>query len=357
MSNQHPNIGDSTPKNQSASQTPVNPPKMNWLNVVSMHEHVGDLLGAYAIHSVNDAESELVELHLEHCVLCQAELTQHFETAARLGAASVLPVAPRVWDNVLNEIRLTKAINSSFDPSTVNTVNTLSTVSYNANHWGLAPTPDAQPHEPSNEQPSHQAPGDSTIQANNQANNQAHDQANNQAKFNTEANQQAVNTEANTEANSQANNPAKLDSPGKKTHPWRVAVAAAVATAAITVPIVSRLSGSSFSLAAVAKQVAAQESSRTFTLKSEKGNELAQVVVGKDGQGYLTSDSLPKLDAKKAYQLWAVTTSGPVSLGILGADPSVQAFATPQTYAALAISVEDAAGAAAPTPPIASAVV
>jgi anti-sigma-K factor RskA len=328
MSNLNPNIGDSSPDNQPDNQptspSPANSSNMNWPNVVSMHEHVGDLLGAYAVHSVNDAESELVELHLEHCVLCQAELAQHFETAARLGAASVMPVAPRVWDNVLNEIRLTKAISTSLEASAPSNVSTLSPASNKANQWSLVPTQDAQPHEPSSEQPSHTGSPVSSSQANNQVN----------GKLNS-----------------------KLNNKAKSAHPWRVAVAAAVATAAITVPIVSRLSGSSFSLAAVAKQVAAQESSRSFTLKSENGNELAQVVVGKDGQGYLTSDSLPKLDSGKAYQLWAVTTSGPVSLGILGADPSVQAFATPQTYAALAISVEDAAGAAAPTPPIASAAV
>ncbi len=348
MSNQHPNIGDSSSENQPANelvnQSQADPLNMNWPKVQSLHEHVGELLGAYAVHSVNDAESELVELHLEHCVLCQAELAQHFATAARLGAASVMPVAPRVWDNVLNEIRLTKAIipttelrssaESTFAGSTVNSP--ASTVTKKANQWSLVPTEDRQLHEPSSEKPSHGESHVSNTRANNQANNQA-------------------NTQASNQANDKLNG--KLNSKPKKAHPWRVAVAAAVATAAITVPIVSRLSGSSFSLAAVAKRVAAQESSRSFTLKSENGNELAQVVVGKDGQGYLTRDSLPKLENAKAYQLWAVTTSGPVSLGILGADPGIQAFATPATYAALAISVEDAAGAAAPTPPIASAAV
>jgi Anti-sigma-K factor rskA len=303
MSNQTPNIGDAN------ADRPT---------VVSIHEHVADLLGAYAVHSVNESESELVELHLEHCVLCQAELAQHFETAARLGAASVMPVAPRVWDNVLNEIRLTKAISAPAELS--NPVD----LTNRANQWSLVSPEAAQITVPKSEQP--------------------------------------VNLEsmvATYEANSAAGNGANKGSSAevRKGRTWRVAVAAAVATAAITVPIVSRLSGSSFSLAAVAKRVASQPSTRSFTLKSEAGNELAKVVVGQDGQGYLTSDSLPKLANGKAYQLWAVTTSGPVSLGILGADPAVQAFATPQTYAALAISVEDAAGAAAPTPPIASAAV
>jgi Anti-sigma-K factor rskA len=311
MSNQNPNIDDAN------ADRPT---------VVSIHEHVADLLGAYAVHSVNDAESELVELHLEHCVLCQAELAQHFETAARLGAASVMPVAPRVWDNVLNEIRLTKAISAPAE--LINHVD----ATHRANQWSLFSAEALPSGAPANQQPITHQPTPSTNDPISAANNVANNVAD-----------KGVSSGVNAEV--------------RKGRPWRVAVAAAVATAAITVPIVSRLSGSSFSLAAVAKRVASQPSSRSFTLKSETGNELAKVVVGQDGQGYLTSDSLPKLANGKAYQLWAVTTSGPVSLGILGADPAVQAFATPQTYAALAISVEDAAGAAAPTPPIASAAV
>jgi hypothetical protein len=315
MSNQNPNIGDAN------ADRPT---------VVSIHEHVADLLGAYAVHSVNDAESELVELHLEHCVLCQAELAEHFETAARLGAASVMPVAPRVWDNVLNEIRLTKAISAPAELS--NPVDATN----RANQWSLVSPEVSQPAAPANQQLiTHQ----STASTNDPI-----------SAANNVADKGAANV-----ANKGLGSGAKAEV--RKGRTWRVAVAAAVATAAITVPIVSRLSGSSFSLAAVAKRVASQPSSRLFTLKSETGSELAKVVVGQDGQGYLTSDSLPKLANGKAYQLWAVTTSGPVSLGILGADPAVQAFATPQTYAALAISVEDAAGAAAPTPPVASAAV
>jgi Anti-sigma-K factor rskA len=279
-------------------------------NIVSMHEHVADLLGAYAVHSVNDAETELVELHLEHCVLCQAELAEHFATAARLGAASVMPVAPRVWDSVLSQIRLTEAIK--------------------------APTANAPTALRSAQTSISESPIEEKLTGT----------------------QQSVSDDGGADdGGAKVIDFASASARINKRRTWRVAIAAAVATAAITIPIVSSLSGSSPSIAALAKRVASQSSSRSLTLKSEDGNELAKVVVGKDGQGYLTSDSLPKLASNKAYQLWAVTTSGPVSLGILGADPSVQAFATPSTYAALAISVEDSAGAAAPTPPIASAAV
>ncbi len=311
MSNQNPTNGDAS---------------ANRPNVVSIHDHVADLLGAYAVHAVNDAESELVDLHLEHCVLCQAELAQHFETAARLGAASVMPVAPRVWDNVLNEIRLNKIISSPAEDTTT------------PRETAPVSSDDLLVSVPVSDQALASDLAGPTVSAS-------------PTVYSTDRQARPGAPEHSTNLIS--------DSPekdrGTRGRTFRVAIAAAVATAAITVPIVSRLTGSSFSLAAVAKRVAAQESSRSLTLKSETGSELAKVVVGQDRQGYLTSDSLPKLTNGKAYQLWAVTTSGPVSLGILGSDPGIQAFATPQTYAALAISVEDAAGAAAPTPPIASA--
>ncbi len=302
----------------------------------SVHEHVAELLGVYAIHAVTESEVELVELHLEHCENCQSELGQHFATAARLGAASVMPVAPRVWDNVLSEIRTASTTAAAPTPVPSPTVALLQTqgVSNPSGSKVVAAISATQSGPTSSNQWSEHSTSNS---ADNSISN---------STFNPTTNP-ASNVVDFAAASKRLN--------GRRT--WRVAIAAAVASAAITVPIVSSLSGSSPSLAAIAKQVAAQPSSRLLTLKSAAGAELANVVVGKDGQGYLQSDSLPKLSAGKAYQMWAVTETGPVSLGMLGADPSVQAFATPETYAALAISVEESKGATAPTPPIASAAV
>ena len=58
-------------------------------NVASIHEHVAELLGAYAIHAVAEAEIEFVELHLDQCETCQVELAEHLATAARIGAAPI----------------------------------------------------------------------------------------------------------------------------------------------------------------------------------------------------------------------------------------------------------------------------
>jgi Anti-sigma-K factor rskA len=296
----------------------------------SMHEHVADLLGVYAIHAVAESEIELVEIHLENCEICQAELGQHFATAARLGAASVIPVAPRVWDNVLNQIRSAAPIVAELTPIS-ETGSTLSTVEPTSLPTPLATSMLSSTVEPTSA-PAHKWSQQSTVERTS----------------NPSSGSVTTNNVVDFVAASK-----RLGN--KRT--WRVAIAAAVASAAITVPIVSSLSGSSPSLAALAKRVAEQPSSKLLTLKSSTGDELAKVVVGEDGQGYLRSDSLPKLSLGKAYQLWAVTDAGPVSLGMLGADPSVQAFATPETYAALAISVEESKGATAPTPPIASATV
>ena len=303
-------------------------------NVASIHEHVAELLGAYAIHAVAEAEIEFVELHLDQCETCQVELAEHLSTAARIGAASVMPVAPRVWDNVLAEIRsipvelssLTTESASDRTPATLRSPSPSLTMRDSSLQSGMPIT----------------QLGNSDFLSTGGSTGELSGVSTDQETANTPSNVIDFAT-------------AKVAAAKRRT--WRVAVAAAVATAAITVPIVSSFSGSSPSLAALAKRVAERPTSRSMTLRSDSGAELARIVVGQDRQGYLTSDSLPKLASGRAYQLWAVTDSGPVSLGMLGADPQVQAFAAPTTYAALAISVEDANGAATPTPPIASAAV
>lgn len=57
------------------------------------------------------------------------------------------------------------------------------------------------------------------------------------------------------------------------------------------------------------------------TLSSEDGSVSAQAVLLSNGTGYLLADDLPALTEEQTYQLWGVTDSGLVSLGLLGAEP------------------------------------
>ena len=80
----------------------------------------------------------------------------------------------------------------------------------------------------------------------------------------------------------------------------------------------------------------------------------AQFVVVPDGRGYLLSSHLPALAGGKTYQLWGIGGNQPVSLGLLGRDPSQATFtiAGGRRPASLALTAEPAGGTAAPTSPI-----
>jgi anti-sigma-K factor RskA len=106
------------------------------------------------------------------------------------------------------------------------------------------------------------------------------------------------------------------------------------------------------SLRALADRAMDDPTSRIATLRRSDGAVAAEAVVTKDGRGYLLHTALPDLDAARAYQLWGLTQYGsPVSLGVLGADGDVRvaSFIAKLPVNELAITVEKAAGASAPT--------
>jgi anti-sigma-K factor RskA len=80
------------------------------------------------------------------------------------------------------------------------------------------------------------------------------------------------------------------------------------------------------------------------------GAVLADAVVTPEGHGYLLHMSMHTLDSDHAYQLWGLTTEGDmVSLGVLGGHPRVASFSADLTITKLAITIERAHGAVAPT--------
>jgi hypothetical protein len=82
---------------------------------------------------------------------------------------------------------------------------------------------------------------------------------------------------------------------------------------------------------------------RHATLADESGNALATAVVTTDGAGYLTSE-LPPAPAGHTYQLWGVTRTGTISLGVLGRDPGTVAFQAGVPTQSLAITTEVSGG-------------
>lgn len=130
----------------------------------------------------------------------------------------------------------------------------------------------------------------------------------------------------------------------------RVAFTAAVASAAIAVPLTLQFAGTSTpSIAALASNAAKQKGSRTVVLNDANGNALADAVITADGRGFLRRDTLPVLPEGQSYQLWAITGATPVSAGVLGRDPSVVAFTVDAPTSAIALSIEPTAGSTQPT--------
>ena len=63
------------------------------------HEDIQELLGAYALDAVDDAERTIVDEHLATCPRCRAEVNDHRETAALLAFAG--QSAPEgVWTRI-----------------------------------------------------------------------------------------------------------------------------------------------------------------------------------------------------------------------------------------------------------------
>jgi anti-sigma-K factor RskA len=131
---------------------------------------------------------------------------------------------------------------------------------------------------------------------------------------------------------------------------FRVAAASAAAAVALAVPITMSLGGGPApSLAALAKSAASQSGSRTVPLIDASGKTLAEAIISSTGQGFISAKALSALPDDKTYQLWLIGGVAPVSSGLLGSNPGVSTFTIRPDVAAIAISVEPAAGSTEPT--------
>jgi hypothetical protein len=95
--------------------------------------------------------------------------------------------------------------------------------------------------------------------------------------------------------------------------------------------------------AALARAAASAPGARRAVLTDHDGATLATAVVTRDGTGYLTSQ-LPRAGVGQTYQLWGVTRTGTISLGVLGRSPGTVAFKAAGPTQSLAITTEVAGG-------------
>jgi anti-sigma factor RsiW len=79
----------------------------------------------------------------------------------------------------------------------------------------------------------------------------------------------------------------------------------------------------------------------------------ATVLLTPSGQAYWVKSNLPKLAASQTYQVWALVDGQPVSVGLVGQNPSsYSAFRVGPRSKALMVTVEPAGGTPSPTTPV-----
>ena len=97
------------------------------------------------------------------------------------------------------------------------------------------------------------------------------------------------------------------------------------------------------------QQALGDPGSELVELTSADDRLAAHAVITADGVAYLQAEALPPAEAGRVYQLWGNTGDGFVSLGLLGADPTVVPFQASERYVGLGITQEQEGGAPAPT--------
>jgi hypothetical protein len=133
-----------------------------------------------------------------------------------------------------------------------------------------------------------------------------------------------------------------------------LSVAAAVLVVALGVGVVRRTSTSSTTSVAQqlelqADRAAGQSGSHTATLTGPDGAVSVRVVIDDQGRGYVLPTGLPALGSDRTYQLWSIDGGTPISLGLLGSDPTVAVVGTGGSPSQLAITAEPASGSTGPT--------
>lgn len=133
-------------------------------------------------------------------------------------------------------------------------------------------------------------------------------------------------------------------------------VAVAMGASAALVTVLDQGQSRQERVAAAAAAAAGSPEARIMRLRAPDGRRLVDAVVLPSGRGYVLSAKLASLRGDRTYQLWALTPSGPVSAGLLGRSPAVQAFRVPDATTGMAITSEPGGGSAAPTgTPVATA--
>jgi anti-sigma factor RsiW len=145
---------------------------------------------------------------------------------------------------------------------------------------------------------------------------------------------------------------------------WRtgmgvLATAAAILIVLLTVKVssldttVGRLEGltQSRGISEAAQAALLDPSTTRVPLDASSGSMVAELVVVPHGRSFLVGSTLASLPKSETYQLWAISATKKISLGLLGAAPADTPFVASSVGGAMrfAITVEPASGSTAPT--------
>jgi hypothetical protein len=249
------------------------------------HDEIRSLLAPYALDALDDTERLSVAEHVDTCADCTAEVTELLDTAAVVALSESEAAPPTLWSGI---------------------------------QAGMQPGAASQPAQVL-------APVMSAAKSAGKS-----------------AGKSAENDATATVVSLNAR---------RSRRRWLPAVAAAAAAAVIAVPMTARLSSKPADLRQLAAADAKASGSRTVDLVSvtDANIKLGDVIVTTDGRGYVRITNAAALPADQTYQLWAVVDGVPISAGLLGNDPTVAAFTARSNVQAIALSVEAASGATAPT--------
>jgi anti-sigma factor RsiW len=252
------------------------------------HDETEALLGAYALDATSDEERAQVEAHLANCPRCQAELAAHREITAMMATGIGVEVPARVWDQVA-----------------------ASTFSGLGRQQATFPPP--------------------------------------LLLRKTETRHTGVRAGL-----ARLTGRLRAITLGLGT----AAAAAVIALASFFGVEVGQLHSQVHRLEqqvtsanlATAAALAAAGPHVTVTLAATDGARAATVVVTPKGYAYWISSRLPDLPRSETYQLWGLVRGKPVSLGLLGPEPSqTSLFRLEAGTAKLMVTAEPAGGAPQPT--------
>lgn len=313
------------------------------------HDEFIELLGAYALDAVDDDERRAVEAHLAMCPTCQAEVLEHIEVAAALGAQYAASMPADLWGRIETQIE-TGPTEVNGEPLRLPPLAVFDTAGPGRDdraHLTRAHPTSAHPAGPA--EPGDTAPTDDPAPS-----------------------------DARASAPGAGGRVVSLDPQRRSRRSGRLATALVAAAAAIVVVLLGagllradqrtndaeQLAATSASILArpplerAADLALADPANPRYVLTSETSGAKATAVVTGTGDGFLVPDGMTELPPDRAYQLWVIGPSGPVSLGVMGNKPRATAFHVDGSVPMLAITNEVAGGVPSPqTKPLLTATI